>query len=263
MNNIIRFELKSNLRNTIIWTLSAIGVMILFASMYPTFQEQASSFEELLKAYPPEVIKSLNLSLETFSTVIGFYTFTCIYTMIIIALFASTLTVKSFSYEKTKKIYEYLLTKPVTRSNVFVAKLISNFLLFTVGFVLFYIASIITMSAISSDAISYSALFNINVAIYFIGLFFFAIGTLIATALSKVKVVSAITLPLVFGFFFLSILKSLLDDDKLKYLSPFSMFDINEVAQTGIQLNVVVLVLALSAIFIGIAYSLFIKKDIR
>lgn len=263
MNNILKHELRNNYASFIIWTTSAIVIMFIFALMFPTFESQANTFSDLLKTYPQAMIDTLGISLDTFNSPIGFYSFSCLYAMLILSIYAISVTLHIFSFDKTNKINEYLMSKPITRSKIFLMKLLASFILVNLAFILYYLATYITFNFISTSEISNYDLFLVNMTIYLCMLFFFGIGVIIANLLPKIKFVSVYAMGIVFLFYFITILYSILEVDAMKYLSPFSTFKVNDVLVNGFDLKIVIIEIIIIIILIVLSYFNFIKKEIK
>lgn len=263
MNNLLTHELKSNYISFLIWTISAVLIMFIFALMFPTFQTQADVFSEFLKSYPPEMIATFGISIETFNSIIGFYSFTCLYTMLILSIYAISVTLHIFSFEKTNKINEYLMSKPISRSKIFLTKLLASFIFVNLSFALYYLATFVTFNAISTEAIDNHELFLVNMTIYLCMLFFYGVGVLLATLLPKIKLVSVYAMGIVFIFYFFTILYSILEIEAFKYISPFSIYKVNDVLANGFDPKVVVVEIVIIILLVVLSYINFIKKEIK
>lgn len=263
MSNILKHELKNNYVSLLIWTSSAIVIMLVFALMFPTFETQAGAFADLLKTYPKGFIETLGININTFITPIGFYSFTCLYTMLILSIYAINVSLHIFSYEKTHKINEYLLSKPISRSSVFIAKLLISFILVNLAFVIYHLATVIVFNFLTTADINNQDLLTVNITIYLCMMFFYAVGVILANIIPRIKFVSVYAMGIVFIFYFLTILHNVLDLEAMKYLSPFSVYNINSILADGFDVKIVVIEIIVIIALITFSYYNFIKKEIK
>ena len=114
--NMFLHELKAYRKSTIIWTCSLIALVVLFLSMFPTFSKEADAFKEIMEGFPEPVRKALGLSVDSMSSILGFYSYIFLYITLCGAIQAMNLGTSIVSKEVREKTADFLLTKPVTRT---------------------------------------------------------------------------------------------------------------------------------------------------
>jgi ABC-2 type transport system permease protein len=81
----------------------------------------------------------------------------------------------------------------------------------------------------SGTALDISKFLLINASLLFLQLVLFAIGLTISVMLKKIKSVLPVSLGLVFMFFAISAFAVTSKDDKLRYLTPFQYFKVDNI----------------------------------
>ena len=125
--NMFLHELKAYRKSTIIWTCSLVGLIIMFLPIFPVSQMILKEFKNLLEGYPEAVRKAFGLTLDSFSSILGFYSYIFVYVALCGSIQAMNLGLSIVSKEVSEKTADFLLTKPVTRKQILTAKLFATF----------------------------------------------------------------------------------------------------------------------------------------
>ncbi|MBD7911962.1 ABC transporter permease subunit [Clostridium cibarium] len=262
--NMFLHELKFYRKSTIIWTLSLLSIVIVFLSMYPGFSKDVDGLKNLLESYPEQVRKAFGITLESFSTILGFYSYLFIYISLCGGIQAMNLGLSVISKETSDKTADFLLTKPVTRREIMTAKLLAILTSIIITNIIFISFSIIIAYFVSNTSFDIKIFIMISITMFFIQLIFLTLGILISTIVSKIKSVIAVSLSTVFGLFIISMLDSVIDSDVLKYLTPFKYFDLSYVTRNAsyespfIIIEIIFIITSLT-----ISYYIYSKKDIH
>jgi ABC-2 type transport system permease protein len=262
--NIISEELKYYRKSTLIWVFSiGIGVVI-FMMLFPAFAKDVEASRKLLSSFPAALRSVLNLSLENFFTVLGFYSYLLTFIVISGAVYAMNLGAGIISKEVSLKTADFLLTKPVTRMQVVLSKIMAAFILLIFFNLAFIGVSLLAASLVTLAPFSYGTMFLLSLTMFWIQLFFLAMGALFAVLIPKIKSVISVSLPTVFTFYIISALGSVLGNEEIRYLTPFKFFETDYIISHGAyELRY----MAVGAGFITLAFLacfiIFIKKDIE
>jgi len=112
------------------------------------------------------------------------------------------------------------------------------------------------------DSIKESGMFYSS--IFFVGLVFMAIGTLLSTVLRSNKGTSGIAMSIVFGTFTLGIIGSIMDElSFLTYLSPMEWIQTQKLIDDGILINEWIIGIVTIIASYVIAYKIYKKKDLQ
>lgn len=225
--NIFLQELKAYRRSTIIWIVVICVLVIMFLSIYSSFAVDVESARKLLSAYPPTVLAALNLKIDIFFTIYGFFGYLLTFLWLTGAIQAMNLGVSVLSKEIAGKTADFLLSKPVTRFRVMTEKLAAAFTLIVITNIFYIIAVAFSAKAFSKDGLDMGLFLMIAVTFFFVQLFFLAFGFLLAAVVPKIKTVVAFTLPFVFTFFIISAFGGVINLKEVDYITPFKYFDVS------------------------------------
>jgi ABC-2 type transport system permease protein len=118
-----------------------------------------------------------------------------------------------------------LLTKPVSRKQIFFTKLASGISVLLFTNVIFIVCGLILFSSRNEADVSYGTFALCLFSVLFTQLIFFGFGVFYATFSKKIRSVSGTAITFGFGAFFLSALANITNDDIIKLFSPLKYFD--------------------------------------
>jgi len=262
--NMFLHELNSYRKSTIIWTISLSAIAIMFLAMFPGFTTSAADVKKLFEGYPLALRNAIGLSLDTITTLLGFYSFTLLYITLCGAIQAMNLGTSIISKEAREKTADFLLTKPVSRIQIMTAKLLAALTSLVITDVIYFGFASIMASITSSNAFSMKIFIMISATLFFIQLIFLAIGVLISVIFPKIKSVLPVSLGTVFAFFFISMFGAAIGDNNLRYLTPFKYFDSAYIIKNGnYETSFIILEIVIIIIAIISSYIIYSKKDIN
>jgi ABC-2 type transport system permease protein len=123
--NLFFREIRSNRLSLLLWTVAIMLLITLTMSVYQTFIVNQSKVLGMMNLVPKSALQFKGISdfNDLFSS-LGFYAVNnIIYMMVLGSIFAIVLASNILLKEEYGKTAEYLLTRPVTRSEVFYTKL--------------------------------------------------------------------------------------------------------------------------------------------
>lgn len=199
-------------------------MVVLFLALFPSFSRDAEEFMKVLEGFPEELKRAIGLSIETLVTMIGFFSYAFLYIKLGGAIQAMNVGISIISKETQNKTADFLLTKPVTRSQIFFSKLLAALtsLLVTNRDVR---AAMVMASWVNTGDYSEKTLFMISVTLFFLQVIFLVLGIQTAVVFPRIKSVIVVSLGSVFAFFIVSMISSSTEDEVLSFLTPFSYFD--------------------------------------
>lgn len=262
--NVFFHELNAYRKTTIIWTLSLVGVMALFMSVFPTIAKDIEEYKKVLEGFPDAVKQALGLQVETFGSVLGFYSYVFVYISLCGAIQAMNFGTGIVSKEVREKTADFLLTKPITRKAILTAKISAAFTSILFTSIVYIIASWLVVAVVATDEYSSKAFLLISISLFLLQVIFLAIGILFSVFLPKIKSVLTVSLGTVFAFFIIGMLSSSSVDEFKRYLSPFKYFDsyyiIKHTSYEGAFLAVGLGIVLFALIA---SYIHYVKKDIH
>lgn len=261
--NIFLYELKAYRKSTIIWTASLAFICIFYLSVYPAFSSDAEEVKLLFSGFSPEVLAALGFNLDTFFSVLGFYSSVFGYISLCGAIQGMNLGLSIISKESRNKTADFLLSKPVTRTKVLTGKIAAVVTSIVFTNVAYLIISTLTALYVKNGDFSVKSFILISLTLLFIQLIFAAVGILIAVICKRIKSVISVSLAVVFLTFIVGMLSTIIEDEIIRYLIPFKYFDFNYIINnSSYESFYVVLSLAIIVASIGASYLIYVKKDI-
>ncbi|MFD3449716.1 ABC transporter permease subunit [Microbacteriaceae bacterium 4G12] len=262
--NIFMHELKAYRKSTIIWSLSLIGIIVIYMSMYSSIAKDAESFIKILENYPEAIRNALGFNQENFLTILGFYSFPLSFVTLCAAIQAMNLGTSIVSKEVREKTADFLLTKPVTRTEILTAKLLAALVSIVMTNIVYFAAASLVALQVKTDDFSMKIFFLLSLTVFFIQLIFLSLGIIISVIVQKIKSVLTISLTTVFAFYFVGIFSDATGDEVKRYFSPFKYFDTAYIIKhssyetTFLIVGAVIIILAIAA-----SYVVYMKKDIH
>jgi len=260
--NIFLHELRANRKTTLIWALSLAFVVVFFLSLFPSFAHNADDVKKILMNYPETLRKAIGLSIDTITSLPGFYSYCFLYITLTGAIQAMNLGASIISKEIREKTADFLLTKPVSRPKIMTAKLLAALTSLVITNVIYLVVANI-MAKIISPGYDSKIFILISLSLFFVQLIFLAMGILASVIFQKMKSVLTVSLSTVFGFFIVNMLASTTNTKDLRYITPFSFFDPAYITQHSSYESVF---LYIEAVFIIVAifasYIIYTTKDI-
>lgn len=261
--NIFIHEIRSNRKSVFIWSFSLLAFLVFMMSMLPGIAKDGQSLLDMVKNYPPEMMKALGVNVASLITTLGFYTYLMNYALLIGAIQAMNLGLSLISKENRMKTADFLLTKPVKRSEVYIAKFCSGIVSLIFTNVLFVSMSAVICTVFKSEDFSMNTLILMAFSMFFVQICFYTMGFMISTILKKIKSVVSVSMGIVFSFFIVGILGAIIGDDKIRYFSPFKYFDYAYIVKNvSYEWSFLLLSLVLSAVFTAVGFVIYQKKDI-
>ena len=258
-------ELKVNFKSFLIWTLILIGLFFVVYLVYPYIitSENMEMLNEMMKVFPPEVLKAFNMDISAIDTAYGWLkTEGFIFVLLITGIFSGIIGSNIVLKEENDKTIEYLNTLPVTRTKIVTSKILCA--------LTYVINMIIILSIFNYIGLSISGDFDkkqyilLSITPLFSSLVIFSVCLFLSTFTHKTKNTIGISLGIVFASYFLQILSELSDKvEFLKYITPFTLADVRNVI-TDITINPinVILSLLLTIIFIILSIYNYNKKEL-
>jgi ABC-2 type transport system permease protein len=239
-------------------------VIVIFFSLFPSFSRDVDRMKKLMEGFPEAIRIGMGITLDSFSSVLGYYSFPFTFVLLIGAIQAMTLGTSIISKEIHEKTADFLLTKPITRTKIFFSKLLAITISMILTNIIYIGAANIVISFVKNGEYSFKIFFMISITLLFIQLIFMSLGVIISVILPKIKSVLTISLAVVFLFYFISFLSSKGDDDMIRYITPFKYFDpVYIIGNSSYEIQFVITALAFIIGCITVSYIIYCKKDIH
>jgi len=262
--NIYRHEFRTRLKSVVIWSLSLTFLVVFFFSMFPVFADQTALMNEVLARYPAELRAAFGLDKIDLATVLGFYSFVFLFAQLCLAIQASNYGFGLVSIEESELTADFLLSKPVSRTQVLTSKLLAVLTSLTITNLVVWVISIISI-LLFREGREYEpgTLFLLLLSIVIFQLFFLSIGLVVSLLVKRVRSVTPYGLGLGFGMYVLNGFSGVFGDVKLELITPFKHFDAASIVKNGAyDTPLVLLNVAVTLVSLAVSYWLYIRRDI-
>jgi len=259
--NIIKRELRANLKSFLIWGLSLVSLYLVASIEFnafagdPTIADAMAQFETLFQA--------IGADSADMTTPQGFLSILSIYIYLPLAIYSGLLGSGIISKEEKDKTAEYLFTLPITRKKVITNKLIVAIFYSIATNLLVILGCYLAFVRFDPDPIFYTYLFNLSIGVFLTQLIFLSIGIALSSVLKQYKLSGAITISIMIATFMLNILIGFVEDlDFLKYISPFNYFSSANMLASNFELIYIVISFVIIGGGIGTLLFFYPKRDL-
>lgn len=262
--NIYLHELRAYRKSTITWTLSLIGVIVLFLSLFPSIAKDFNEFSHILEGYPEGLRKALGIQIETFGTLLGFYMYIFTYILLCGAIQAMVMGTSIVSKEVREKTADFLLTKPVTRPTILTSKLLAALTSLVITSIIYIVAAYLMALQVTNVDFDEGIFLMISLTLLFTQLIFLAIGFIVSVVFPKIKAVLSLSLGTVFAFFVVGMVIAVDGDSAKRFISPFKYFDGKYIIDhASFEAPYLLASLIIILVCIVASYIIYTKKDVH
>ena len=261
----IKREFKVNLKSFLIWLLVLIIMFLVVYLVYPYIvtDDTMKNMDELMKVFPPEILKTFNMDMTSIETAYGWLkTEGFMFVLLICGFYSSILGGSIVLKEESEKTIEYLGSLPVKRSKIITNKIVVAITYIVLMVLLLGIFNYIAL-LISGD-FDHKQFILLSITPIFISLPLFSINLFISTFLHKTKKNLAISLGMVFVFYMLNVISELSKKvEFFKYFSIYTLADVrNVISNVSINPLMVVVSILITIVFIVCSYIRYDKKEL-
>ena len=235
-------------------------------AVYPVFLANQSKILGMMSLIPKEALQFKGISsFDDMLYVLGFYSINnIIYMMVLGSIYTIVLTSNILLKEEYNKTAEYLLTRPLTRSEIFFSKLsvvLVNVLLLNLVTAL---AGFICMELVKNGPFSVRAFLILSLFTLLLNILFGAIGLILSTIVKRAKPITTFSIGLVLILYFVYTISKITESaSTIGYLSPFRFVNVDAInpayTMNGWHL---LYFIGISFLLTVLSYRLYRRKDI-
>lgn len=260
----LKRELKVNLKNFIIWISVLIGLFLFVYLLYPSIisSGELENLDEMLKIFPPELLKSLNMDIATMDTAFGWIkTEGWVFVLLLIGAYSGLLGGTILLKEESDKTIEYLGCLPISRTRIVIEKTVAGLIYIILMVIIFLLFNYISLTL--SGNFDKDVFLMLSLTPLLPSIVLFTLSMFIGTFFRKTKKITGIVLGITLASYLFNIFSELSEvTEFLKYISVFTLADIRGVIQTGqLDLGMVVLTVLLTIILTGATIYRYNKKE--
>lgn len=261
--NIIKRELKANLKSVTIWGIAIAFLVTVWMIEYESFAGNPA-IDELMAAMPQEMLAVLGMQDFTLGSLNGFIGSISLYLYLLLGIQAILLGSSLIAKEERDRTAEYLFTLPISRRRVIVEKTISAIINLGLLNLVTLLAMMLSTFNYDKSEDFYRFIGLIFIALFIIQMIFLSIGMLVSSISNNHEKSGTISVSILMMTFLISSLINTVDRlDFLKYITPFKYFEssylLNEMSLHPIYLVLSMLIIAVG---IGGTLTLFPKRDL-
>ena len=266
--SIFCLELRTSRRSALLWTLFIGAVILLLLSFYPSMKTEAMQAlaDAKLENISPAVLAVLGLAaIPDFTVITNYFGYVLQFIVLAFAVFAVNSAVRLLVKEEGEGTVEFLYSKPVSRTDIFIQKVLSHLALCT-AMVLCFAAVTVTGYMLFSDfrfaeAVRESLIFYS--AVLFIAAVFSSVGFLVSAVLKNSRSSSGAAIGIVFGTFVLGAVSAAAERFAfLIYFSPMDWIKVQKLMTGGIRPAEFITGIIICIVCPAAAYRFYMKKDL-
>ncbi len=258
--------IRKNLTTLLIYTTISASFVWMYVALFPSIFKEREKLKEAFEAYPEGLMEAFAIEIDTFvSSLEGFIAgehFSIVWPIILIILII-TYASAAIAGEIEKGTIELLLTQPISRLKIFLAKYFSGLIIIT-AFILLSNFSVIPFALLHNVDFQIQNYLTISIIGFLFAFATFGICMMISSFSSSRGKPAAITggmLIIMYGLNLFSAFQESLD--MLKFASFFHYYDFSAaVVNNQIDILNVAVFLAVGIITAIIGAVVFIKRDI-
>jgi ABC-2 type transport system permease protein len=262
--NVFRLEVKMQLRSVITWSVAVAALILVFVSLFSSFAKDAALLNEMIANFPEELLTAFGMNGVDLSTILGYFSLAFLFAQICAAIQASNYGFGLVSVEEREWTADFLLAKPVTRTQILTSKLLAALSGLLITDIVIWASSILFITVYKGDA-TYEprALWLLLVSIVPFQLFFLCVGLVVSLLVKRVRSVTPYAMALGFGMYVLSVFGDMLGESVLEKLTPFKHFEPNYILQhRAYDAPLVVISVAATVLSLVGSYVLYTRRDI-
>lgn len=259
--NIIKRELRANLKAFIIWTISLTFVLYASSAEFGVFKDSPEIIEAMTQF--DDMLRAIGGSIANMLTPEGYLSLMSIYLYLPASIYGALLGSSIISKEEKDKTAEYLFTLPIKRNQVLTRKIIAAVIyqILFVGYIISACIVIFSRFGLTDDF--YTFMMYLFVALSFTSLIFMSIGMMFSAVLKEYKRSGSLTLAILISTYMLNMLVNVIEDlDFMRYFIPFQYFAVDEMLNSNIELVFVLIATGIITACISSVFIFYRKRDL-
>ena len=262
--HIIKWEIRSNLKSLIIWSLIFIVLIFMMTSEFSAYYDNPE-MEDMMDMFPEAMLKALSMENANLTTTTGYLSLVGLYFYLMVGVFAVLLGSNIISKEERDKTAEYLMTLPVSRERIIFSKWVTALINCVVLDIVIALSTIAAMFKYDLDSEFYEFLINLSLAMLLMMLIFLSVGMFLASVLKRYKSSGKISASLLMGLYFINVLAALSDKlDFLKYITPFKYFEASKILhRPGLEPKYVILSCVIIIVGVVGTFMIYPRRDLH
>lgn len=255
------FFLKTKAKTILLWCIGLFGIMFLYMILFPSMKEMA---QMKFDGMPKELMQFMGMeSMQDMGNYMHYFGMIFQIWLIVISFFAASFSGGLIVQEEKRKTIEYLYAMPISRFDIYFAKVATAFLAVLAVVACTGISAMICGAAVGGETYQASELMLIVKLSGFIPFFFLAAAFLLCGLSASFGASAANGCVLV--LYLLGYLGAILEKDGewLTYFSPFECFSPQKILSENWSVPAFSAYLALFFVLIAAGAFFYHRRDFR
>lgn len=245
--------------------LGAFLFLLLYVSIYPSFQNESAKFNEVLESYPKALLEAFNidqLNLNSLSGYVSVEHFSLVWPLMAI-FFTLSMAGQTIAGEIEKGTLTVLLSLPLGRPKIIISKYLSGIISLLI-FIISSIFTLIPLAKLFSLSISVENVGKVALLSMMFSLAVYSVGILFSSIFSEKSRVYFVVGGLLLIMYIANIVSGLIKSlDSLKYLSFFHYYQPDKaIVQGRLYLSSFIVFVVTIAVTFALSNYIFSKRDI-
>jgi len=262
---LLSFETNKYLKVSIYFTIVWIFLLLLYLSFFDVIKDSADQIEQLYAAMPKELIEAFGKGMDSMTTIYGYIgNQVAMYLSLSGCILAVSMAAGSIAGEIGNRNILFLLSKPISRLQIYAAKFIAIVSSLFVSNIILLGITILSINLLTKETDLDLGIFAlVYLAIFLLELFFVGLTELLGSKFNSGKAIAICSLVVIVSYL-LNVLAGLSEQAEwLKYFSPNFYLDTAGIAiGSGFKVESI-LIIVLSVVFVIAGGYLFRKRDIN
>ena len=261
--NVVKRELRSNLKSVIIWSIAISLIVAMWMIEYKSFVGNPS-INDFMASLPQGILNAFGMQELSLNSLSGYIRAISLYIHLLLGIQAILLGSSIISKEERDKTAEYLFSLPISRKKIIAGKTISAFIYLAILNLTTLLTIMLSTTSYDKGESFYGFIGLLFISIFIVQAVFLSIGMFVSSVNKRYKKSGNISVGILMITFLLSSLINMVDGlDLLKFITPFTYFDTTYILEK-MSLEPFYLLLSFFIIALGIGGTFFFypKRDL-
>lgn len=262
--NIFIQEFKMKKKSILIWSLSIGAFIIFYMAFFPSMSQDSSALDSVMESFPEEMFQALGLREGlSISSLMGYFTLTFTMIQLAIAIQSANYGSSILSEEERELTADFLMTKPVSRSKIYLSKFFAAFLSLIFTAIIIGVASLISLEVFNGgEGYNLKNVFKLLLTVPIFQLSFLSLGMFISVLLKNIRSVLSLSMGLSIGLYVINTVRGILDSNILGFFTPFYYFEAGEILKGTYDFKLMLIAFGLIIFSLVTSFIIYNKKDI-
>ncbi len=196
------------------------------------------------------------------STAKGFFAMVFLYILLLAAVYAAILGAEIVSKEARDKTNEFLLSKPISRKKILLEKSLAGLSITIAFWLISILSSVIIVDIFNKGAPITKDIWYLSFGLLVVQIFFYSLGLFIGSSIKQSKLAPSVSSGAVLFCYFAFVIYKLNPElDILKFVTPFEIFDANNILVSGYSYLNTAIYFLVFIIFTVLAFLAYQNKE--